>query len=144
MTRANNIQWLDLVTVGKRLGLDKGLRSQRRDAKQHLSMNERISRRVRKLIKREGGLRAIEVPGVGYRVREDWLREYEVGLEMDAERARRDAHCGQSHGGCSEPHESPREQKARDPKTCHISHAAVMDEPQKPSTDPADHKSGTG
>lgn len=143
MTRANNIQWLDLVSVGKRLGLDKGLRSQRRDAKQHLSMNERISRRVRKLIKREGGLRAIEVPGVGYRVREDWLREYEVGLEMDAERARRDAHCGQSDDASFRAVDSPWERLGPDHKLSFISPEPVMGQPQKSSSNPADHKSCT-
>lgn len=133
-------QWLDLVTVGRRLGLDQGLRSQRMAAKQHLSLNERIARRVRKLIKRDGRLKAIQVPGVGYRVREDWLREYEIGLELDAERARRDAHCGQSDDACSEPSESPREEGAPDSKACNISHKAAMEQPQKPSPDPDDHK----
>lgn len=137
-------QWLDLVTVGRRLGLDQGLRSQRKDAQRHLSPNERIARRVRKLIKRQGGLRAIEIPGVGYRVREDWLREYEIGLEMDAERARRDAHCGQSDDACSERRESPKEETAPDSKACNISHKAALEQPQRSSTNRADHKGRNG
>lgn len=98
--------WLDLVSVGLHLGLDKGLRSQRKDATHHLSQNERIARRVRRLIKSPGGLRAIRLPGVGYRVHEDWLREYEIGLEMDAERARKNVLCGQNTIEVSENEES--------------------------------------
>ena len=133
-------QWLDLVTVGRRLGLDQGLRSQRLEAGRHLALNERIARRVRKLLKRDGGLKAIQGPGVGYRVREDWLREYEIGLEMDAERARRDAHCGQSNDASSERRESSKEEATPDSKARNISHKAALEQPQRSSTNRADHK----
>jgi len=135
-------QWLDLVTVGRRLGLDQGLRSPRKDAKRHLTLNERIARRVRKLIKRAGGLRAIQVPGVGFRVREDWLREYEIGLEMDAERTRQDGLCGQSDVATSGGGESNPNRLGLNCKASDDSCVEEAREPQKPSVIHADHKSG--
>jgi hypothetical protein len=80
------------------------------------------------------------IPGVGYRVREDWLREYEIGLELDAERTRRDAYCGQSEDGSSEARESPRTEAAPESNSINISEKATLEQPQKPATNLTDHK----
>ncbi|MEQ8820989.1 MAG: hypothetical protein RLY93_12165 [Sumerlaeia bacterium] len=71
--------------VARRLGLGNRRRSPRAGAKGPVPENERLARPVRNLI-REGKLQAIRLDNGEWRVREDWLEEYEARLLIRARR----------------------------------------------------------
>jgi hypothetical protein len=60
---------------------------------------------------------------------------------MDAEKARREAHCGQSHDSTSRVVTSALDGSGDHGKTSNTSTVRKARQPQEPSANPADHKS---
>ena len=79
--------YLTCSEVADRLGLGKRRRSRRAGAAEPLRDEERRARPVRQLIQ-AGKLKAIKLDNGEWRVREDWLEEYEARLILRSEKKR--------------------------------------------------------
>lgn len=94
----NHLTYLTCNEVAERLGLGKRRRCRRTRSSQPLRDEERRARPVRQLIQ-SGKLKAIKLDNGEWRVREDWLEQYEATLLIRAEKgriARLEKLCGQS------------------------------------------------